>query len=74
MRARCRYAAAADPPSAEALFQLGQSYANAGKQEGKTYLQKYLDVSAKLPEGQQDKQKMQVAKQLIRALDIIKGK
>jgi cytochrome c-type biogenesis protein CcmH/NrfG len=67
-------AGSADPPSAEALFQLGQSYANAGKQEGKTYLQKYLEVSAKLPEAQQDKQKMQVAKQLIRALDIIKGK
>jgi hypothetical protein len=67
-------AASAEPPSAEALFQLGQSYANAGKQEGKAYLQKYLDVSAKLTEAQQDKQKMQVAKQLIRALDIIKGK
>jgi Flp pilus assembly protein TadD len=67
-------AASAEPPSAEALFQLGQSYANAGKQEGKAYLQKYLDVSTKLPEAQQDKQKMQVAKQLIRALDIIKGK
>jgi hypothetical protein len=65
-------AAGAEPPSAEALFQLGQSYANAGKQEGKQYLQRYLEVSAKLPEAEQDKQKMQVAKQLIRALDILK--
>jgi tetratricopeptide (TPR) repeat protein len=65
-------AAGADPPSAEALFQLGQSYANAGKQEGKQYLQRYLEVSAKLPEAEQDKQKMQVAKQLMRALDILK--
>jgi Flp pilus assembly protein TadD len=67
-------AAAADPPSAEALFQLGQSYANAGRQEGKTYLQRYLDLSAKLPEAERDKQKMQVARQLIRALDVIQGK
>jgi tetratricopeptide (TPR) repeat protein len=65
-------AAAAEPPSAEALFQLGQSYASAGRQEGKAYLKRYVDLSAKLPEAEQDKQKVQIAKQLIRALDIIK--
>ena len=65
-------AAAADPPGADALFQLGQSYANAGRQEGKTYLQRYLQVSEKLPESQRDAEKMQVAKQMIRALDILK--
>jgi tetratricopeptide (TPR) repeat protein len=70
--AALKAAAAADPPGADALFQLGQSYANAGKQEGKVYLQRYLDVSAKLPEAQQDAQKMQVARQLIRALDILR--
>ena len=64
-------AAAAEPPSGEALFQLGQSYANAGKPEGKTYLKRYLEVSGKLPEAEQDKQKIQVAKQLIKALDIL---
>lgn len=65
-------AATAAPPSAEALFQLGQSYANVGKLEGRAYLQKFLDVAAKLPEADQDKQKIQVAKQLIRALDVLK--
>lgn len=66
-------AAGAEPASAEALFQLGQGYANAGKQEGKAYLQRYLDAVGKLPEGQRDAQKVQVAKQLIRALDVLKS-
>lgn len=66
-------AASADPPSPEALFQLGQAYANAGRQEGKTYLRKYIDVSAKLPEDQRDPQKVQLAKQLIRALDVVQS-
>ena len=65
-------AAAADPPSGEALFQLGQSYANSGKQAGTAYLKKYVELSSKLPETEQDKQKIQVAKQLIRALDVLK--
>jgi hypothetical protein len=65
--------AAADPPSAEALFQLGQSYANAGKQQGAAYLKKYVEISKALPEAQQDKQKIQVAKQLIGALDALKA-
>ena len=64
-------AAAAEPPSSEALFQLGQGYANAGKPEGRAFLKKYLDVATKLPDADQDKQKIQVAKQLIRALDIL---
>ena len=66
-----RAAAAAEPPSGEALFQLGQSYANAGKQQGKAFLRRYLDVAAKQPEAEQDRQKIQVAKQLIRALDAL---
>ena len=64
-------AAAAEPPSSEALFQLGQGYANAGKQPGATYLRRYIEVAGKLPEAEQDKQKIQVAKQLIRALDAL---
>jgi tetratricopeptide (TPR) repeat protein len=63
----------ANPPSPEALFQLGQGYANSGKQEGRTYLKKYLDVTAKLPADQRDAQKIQLAKQLIRALDAVKS-
>lgn len=66
-----RAAAAAEPPSGEALFQLGQSYANAGKQQGKAFLRRYLDVAANQPDAEQDKQKIQVAKQLIRALDAL---
>jgi cytochrome c-type biogenesis protein CcmH/NrfG len=72
IEAALKAAASADPPSPEALFQLGQTYANSGKQEGKTYLQKYLDVMAKLPADQRDPQKIQLAKQLIRALDALK--
>ena len=60
-------------PRPEALFQLGQAYANAGLQEGKTYLKKYIDLSAKLPEDQRDPQKVQLAKQLIRALDVVQS-
>jgi cytochrome c-type biogenesis protein CcmH/NrfG len=71
IEAALKLAASADPPSPEALFQLGQGYANAGKAEGKVYLQKYLDASNKLPEAERDPQKMQVAKQMIRALDIL---
>ena len=64
-------AIAADPPSGEALFQLGQSYANSGKQQGKAFLRRYVELSIKQPEAEQDKQKIQVAKQLIRALDAL---
>jgi Flp pilus assembly protein TadD len=66
-------AASADPPSPEALFQLGQAYANAGRQEGKQYLRKYLELSAKMPDDQRDPQKVQLAKQLIRALDVVQS-
>ena len=69
--AALKAAANADPPSAEALFQLGQSYANAGRIEGKKFLQRYLEVSQKLPAEKQDTQKMQIAKQLIKALEIL---
>jgi len=66
-------AAAADPPGAEALFALGQSYVNAGRAEGKKYLQKYVEVASGLPEGKRDEQKIRLAKQLIRAIDAVKG-
>jgi cytochrome c-type biogenesis protein CcmH/NrfG len=68
-----KLAAAADPPSAEALFTLGQSYAKAGKEEGKTYLKKYLEIQSALPEEKRDYQKMQLARQMIRAIDILKS-
>lgn len=64
-------AAAAEPPSGEALFQLGQSDANSGRQQGKAYLRRYIELAVKQPEAEQDKQKIQVAKQLIRALDAL---
>ena len=66
-------AANANPPSPEALFALGQSYVNAGRGEAKTYLQKYIEVASKLPDGKRDDQKIRLAKQLIRAIDAVKG-
>ena len=66
-------AAGAEPPSAEALFALGQSYVNAGRAEGKGYLQRYIEVASKLPEGKRDETKIRLARQLIRAVDAVKG-
>ena len=66
-------AASADPPHLDALFNLGQSYVSAGKPEGKDYLKRYLDGESKLPEDQRDKQKMQLARKIIRAVDILNG-
>jgi len=66
-------AASADPPHLDALFNLGQSYVSAGKAEGREYLKRYLDGQAKLPEDQRDKQKMQLARKMIRAVDILNG-
>ena len=64
-------AASADPPHVDAMFDLGQSYVSAGKPEGKVYLKRYLDAEAKLPDDQRDKQKMQLARKMIRAVDIL---
>jgi tetratricopeptide (TPR) repeat protein len=64
-------AASADPPHVDAMFDLGQSYVSAGKPEGKVYLKRYLDAEAKLPDDQRDKQKMQLARKMIRAMDIL---
>jgi thioredoxin-like negative regulator of GroEL len=66
-------AADANPPGAEALFALGQSYVNAGRPEARKYLQRYVEVASKLPEGKRDEQKIRLAKQLIRAIDAVKG-
>ena len=66
-------AAAANPPGTEALFALGQSYANAGRPEARQYLQRYLDAASALPAEKRDEQKVRLAKQLIRAIDAVKG-
>jgi len=71
--AALKRAANAEPPSAEALFALGQSYVNAGRAEGKAYLQRYVEVASKLPEGKRDETKIRLARQLIRAIDAVKG-
>jgi Tfp pilus assembly protein PilF len=68
-----KQAANASPPSPDALFALGQSYANANRPEAKTYLRKYLDLANTLPEEKRDPTKIQLAKQLIRALDAVRG-
>jgi len=64
-------AASANPPHLDALFNLGQSYVSAGKPEGKDYLKRYLVGQSKLPEAERDKQKMQLARKMIRAMDIL---
>jgi cytochrome c-type biogenesis protein CcmH/NrfG len=71
--AALKQAAAANPPGAEALFALGQSYANAGRPEARQYLQRYLEAADALPAEKRDEQKVRLAKQLIRAIDAVKG-
>jgi tetratricopeptide (TPR) repeat protein len=66
-------AATADPPSLDALFTLGQSYINAGRTEGKDYLRRYVELATALPQGRRDETKIRLAKQLIRAIDAVKG-
>ncbi len=44
-----------------------------GRAEGKKYLQRYVEVAMALPEGKRDEQKIRLAKQLIRAIDAVKG-
>jgi thioredoxin-like negative regulator of GroEL len=66
-------AAAAKPPSPQALFALGQSYASAGRPEGRQYLQRYVEVASALPAEKRDDRQIRLAKQLIRALDVVKG-
>ena len=66
-------AATADPPNLDALFTLGQSYINAGRTEGKDYLRRYVELATAQPEGRRDETKIRLAKQLIRAIDAVKG-
>jgi tetratricopeptide (TPR) repeat protein len=66
-------AANANPPGVEALFALGQSYVNAGRAEGKQYLQRYVQTASALPADKRDEQKIRLARQLIRAIDAVKG-
>jgi len=73
IEATLKSAASADPPHLDALFNLGQSYVSAGKPEGRDYLKRYLDGQGKLPEDQRDRQKMQLARKMIRAIDILNG-
>lgn len=63
----------ADPPSPDALFTLGQIYVKAGRQEGKPYLQHFIQIQESLPKEQQNSRRIRLAKQMIRALDILKS-
>jgi hypothetical protein len=71
--AALKRAAGANPPGAEALFALGQTYVNAGRAEGRGYLQRYIEVASRLPVGKRDETKIGLARQLIRAIDAVKG-
>jgi tetratricopeptide (TPR) repeat protein len=66
-------AAGAKPPSPQALFALGQSYASAGRPEGRQYLQRYVEVASALPADKRDDRQIRLARQLIRAIDVVKG-
>jgi tetratricopeptide (TPR) repeat protein len=66
-------AAKSEPPSPQALFALGQSYASAGRPEGRQYLQHYVEVASALPAEKRDEKQIRLARQLIRALDAVKG-
>jgi Tfp pilus assembly protein PilF len=66
-------AVAANPPSTQALFALGQSYVNAGRPEGRAYLQRYVEVASALPAEQRDERQIRLARQLIRAIDAVKA-
>jgi len=68
-----KMAAQSNPPSPQALFALGQSYVNAGRAEGRQYLQRYVEVASALPPDQRDDRQIRLAKQLIRAIDAVKG-
>jgi tetratricopeptide (TPR) repeat protein len=66
-------AATATPPSPQALFALGQSYASAGRPEGRQYLQRYVEVATALPPEKRDDKQIRLARQMIKALDLVKG-
>jgi tetratricopeptide (TPR) repeat protein len=66
-------AVAANPPDPDSLFNLGQSYVSAGREEGVKYLRRFLDEQEKLPKEKRDEQRTRVAKQMIRAMEILKG-
>lgn len=73
IEAALKAAAQANPPHLDSLFNLGQSYAAAGRQEGRTYLQRYIELASALPAEQQQPQKLRLAKQMVRALDALRG-
>jgi hypothetical protein len=54
------------------MFNLGQSYVSAGRDEGTKYLRRFVDEQNKLPKEKRDEQKIRVAKQMIRAMEILK--
>lgn len=66
-------AIAANPPHLDSMFNLGQSYVSAGRQDGVPYLRRYVDEQNKLPKEKRDDQKIRVARQMIRAMEILKG-
>ena len=66
-------AVAANPPDLDSLFNLGQSYVSAGREEGVKYLRRFVEEQGKLPKEKRDEQRIRVAKQMIRAMEILKG-
>ena len=67
-------AIAANPPHLESMFNLGQSYVSAGRHEGANYLRRFVDEQNKLPKEKRDEQKIRIARQMIRAMEILKDR
>ena len=65
-------AVAANPPHLDSLFNLGQSYVSAGREEGIKHLRRFAEEQARLPNEERDEQKIRVARQMIRAMEILK--
>ena len=72
IEAALKSAIAANPPHLDSMFNLGQSYVSAGRDEGTKYLRRFVDEQNKLPKEKRDEQKIRVAKQMIRAMEILK--
>jgi len=66
-------ATSAQPPHLDSFLFLGQSYMAAGKPEARDYLQRYVTLASALPKDQRDDRKLRLAKQLLRALEAVRG-
>ena len=74
IEAALKSAAAADPPHLDSLFNLAQSYANANRQEARATLRRYIELAGKQPESERNARQYQLARQLLRAMEIVNSR